>query len=116
MEQQVQGIQNVDKDPFTSNQQTVAHQPGKFILDFKNVYVQFTPDNKPVPVVNHRIILLDPYYTKDFLRVLKDNIEKYEKNFGEIKKPKELEIGEKEAKKLQEQSTTTTEKPPSYMG
>jgi len=115
-QQPVQGIQNVDKDPFTSNQQTIAHQPDKFILDFKNFYMQFAPDNKLFPVINHRVILLDPYQAKDFLKVLKGNIEKYEKKFGEIKKPAAFKIAEKEAKNLQEQATNATEKPPSYMG
>ena len=116
MEQkQIQAIQNVDKNPLMSNQQTVAHQPEKFVIDFKNVYPQFTPDNKQLLVINHKVILLDPFIAKEFLKILSDNIAKYEKKFGEIKKPDEIKKAEKEMKDLQKQTATGTEKP-SYMG
>jgi hypothetical protein len=113
--EQVQAVQNIDKDPLLSNQQTVAHQPDKFVIDFKGVYPQFTPDNKSTIVINHRVILLDPFTAKMFLKTLSDNINKYEDKFGEIKKPKEIEKAEKEMKNLQKLNTTGTERP-SYMG
>ena len=117
MEQkQVQGIQNIDKDPLMSNQQTVAHQPDKFVIDFKGVYPQFTPDNKATLVINHRIILLDPYLAKSFLKTLGDNIKKYEEKFGVIKKPKEIEKAEKEMQSMQKQIDSTGTERPSYMG
>ena len=115
MEQQIQGISNVDNNPFQSNVQTVSHQPDKFILDFKGVYPQFTPDHKVITVANHKIILLDPYNVKEFLRILKENISNYEKKFGKIKKPEVIEKAEKEIKKLQKDSITKTKKP-EYMG
>ena len=112
---QVQGIQNFDNSPFMSNQQTIAHEPDKFILDFKNIYPQFTLDNQPTVVINHKVILLDPYGVKEFFRALKENIDKYEKKFGEIKKPEQIMKAEKEIKNIQRQTTTGTETP-SYMG
>ncbi|MBW2975837.1 DUF3467 domain-containing protein [Candidatus Woesearchaeota archaeon] len=116
MEQkQVQAIQNIDNSPLMSNQQTVAHQPDKFIIDFKGVYPQYTPDNKQAIVVNHRVILLDPYVAKDFLDILKSNIERYEKKYGKIAKPANIKKAEKAIKKLQKQAATGTEAP-SYMG
>jgi hypothetical protein len=116
MEQkQVQAIQNIDNAPMLSNQQTVAHQPDKFILDFKGVYPQYTPDNKESIVISHKLVMLDPYSTKKFLNVLKDNIARYEKKFGEIKKPSHVKKAEKEFKKMQKKAATGTEAP-SYMG
>ena len=116
MEQkQIPAIQNIDNAPMLSNQQTVAHQPDKFILDFKGVYPQYTPDNKETIVISHKVILMDPYSAKNFMTVLKDNIARYEKKFGEIKKPAHVTKAEKELKKLQKQAATGTEAP-SYMG
>ena len=115
MEKEMQAIQNIDNTPMMSNQQTVAHQPDRFILDFKAAYPQYTPDNKPTLVISHRVILLDPYYAKDFLEVLKSNIEKYEKRFGTIKKPANVIKAEKEMKKLEKEEASGTEVP-SYMG
>ena len=116
MEQkQIPAIQNIDNMPMLSNQQTVAHQPDRFILDFKGVYPQFTPDNKDTVVISHKVVLLEPYSAKKFLDALKGNIERYEKKFGEIKKPAHVKKAEKELKKMQKQAATGTEVP-SYMG
>jgi hypothetical protein len=115
-QKQIQALQNIDKSPLMSNQQTVAHQPDKFIIDFKGVYPQFTPDNQTTIVINHKVIILDPYSAKNFLNTLGDNIKKYEQKFGEIKKPKQIEKAEKEMKDLQKQVETTSTERPSYMG
>ena len=115
MEQkQVQGINNPDKKPFPSNEQTVHNQPDKFVLDFKNIYPQFV-GNQPVMVVNHRVILLDVYNAKQFSRVLNENIAKYEKKYGEIKRPMQYKKAEKEIKNMQKDVATSTDVP-SYMG
>lgn len=115
MEKEMQALQNIDNAPMLSNQQTVAHQPDRFILDFKAAYPQYTPDNKPTLVISHKVILLDPFNAKDFLNVLKANIEKYEKKYGQIKKPAHILKAEKEMKSLEKQAATGTEVP-SYMG
>lgn len=114
-QQQVRGINNVDHSPFISNVQAVAHQPDKFILDFKGVFPQFTPDNQMLHVANHRIILLDPYHAKEFLKILKNNLDNYEKKFGKIKKPEQIKKAKKEAKKIKKNNITKTKRP-EYMG
>ncbi len=114
-EQQIQGINNPDKDIFASNEQIVHHGPNKILIDFKNVFPQFVSVKEPIMVINHRVILLDPYDAKNFLKALKDNLSKYEEKFGEIKKPKQLEQAEKEFAKTQKQAVTASELP-SYMG
>ncbi|MCH8329461.1 MAG: DUF3467 domain-containing protein [Nanoarchaeota archaeon] len=96
MEQkQIEGVNNIDKNPFISNEQTVHIQPDKMVLDFKNIYPEFVA-NQPIMVVNHRVILMDLYNAKEFLKILKENIEKYEKKLGEIKKPETFVKAEKE--------------------
>jgi len=115
MQNEIPAVQNIDNSPMMSNQQTVAHQPDKFVLDFKSIFPQYTPDNKQTVVINHKVILLDPYIAKDFLKVLKDNVEKYEKKYGIIKKPDQLKKAESMIKDMQKQAATGTEAP-SYMG
>lgn len=111
MEQEVKGINNIDHNPFLSNTQTVAHHPDKFILDFKNIHPQFGPDNKPLQVVNHRIIILDPFTAKEFLDILKENVEKYEEKFGKIEKPKSIAKAERESKKHKKARPESAERP-----
>lgn len=108
--QSIQTIQNPDNSPFTSNTVTIGHKPDKFILDFKSIYPQYTPDNQQFLVVSHRMVLLDPHVAKDFLAALKTNIETYEKNFGDVKVPKV-----KKGKMLAEGAVSTRDRP-SYMG
>ncbi|HLG23534.1 MAG TPA: DUF3467 domain-containing protein [Candidatus Nanoarchaeia archaeon] len=116
MEQkQIQAVNNPDKNVFASNEQVVHHLPDKILIDFKNVYPQFVAGTEPLLVINHRIILLDPHNAKDFLRVLKENIDKYEAKFGKIERPKEWAQAEKEFNKVQKQQSTISNVP-SYMG
>jgi len=77
-------IENIDRNIFTSNTQTVSHESDKFILDFKAVFSQFTSDHKAISVTNHRVILLDANIAKSFLETLRTNIADYEKEFGRI--------------------------------
>jgi len=42
---------------------------------------------------------MDPFLAKDMIKVLNDNIEKYEKKFGKIKRPSALEKTPKQVKK-----------------
>lgn len=115
MEDQPKIMENVDQSPFISNAQTVSHQPDKFVIDFKLVFQQYTPDNKPYHISNHKVILLDPFGAKEFLMVLQENVNNYEKTFGEIKKPESIEKAEKIAKANQEKQETTGTKA-DYLG
>ncbi|MEJ5165652.1 MAG: DUF3467 domain-containing protein [Thermoanaerobaculia bacterium] len=62
-----------------SNFLSVLHNPMEFILDFGRIV-----PGKPEVKVKSRIITT-PYHIKRFLETLKQNIENYEKNFGQIK-------------------------------
>lgn len=114
-------IQNFDRLPLTSNNQTVSHGPDKFIIDFKGVYPQFTSGSKPILVIDHKTVLLDPWIAKDFANMLLDNIKKYEASFGAIKRPEPVK---KIEKKLQSQARQSKKKQaeknsadmPTYLG
>lgn len=62
-----------------SNFVVISHSPAEFVLDFTRM-LPGTPKAK----VFARIIMTPPH-AKMLLKALNDNIEKYEKQYGEIK-------------------------------
>ena len=72
---------------FTDNA-TISHNPKNFIFDFTQITPRFDrvgAEMQQSLVVKHKTIVMDPVMAKSILEILKDNLEKYEKNFGEIK-------------------------------
>ncbi|MBD5225562.1 MAG: DUF3467 domain-containing protein [Bacteroidales bacterium] len=61
-----------------ANLAVISHSAGEFFLDFINV-----APNMPQARVQSRIIMT-PENAKNLLFALRDNIQKYEGNFGEI--------------------------------
>lgn len=61
-----------------SNLAIITHSPAEFIIDFTRV-VPGAPKAKV-----HSRIITTPQHAKMLLNALKDNIEKFEKRFGEI--------------------------------
>ena len=112
-EKQIQGIQNFDNNPFVSNQQNVTIQTDKILLDFKNIYSQFDPMNNEIIIINHKMIILDPYIAKSFADTINKSITEYEKQFGKITKPEAVIKAEKQAKIKTKTSGPTSH---SYMG
>ena len=97
MEQQ-QAINNIDQSPpYTSNEQTIYHYPDKFIIDFRYLHHQFV-GTEGLAVINHKVIILDPWVIKNLVKVMEDNIQKYESKFGEITKPTAISTAENEHK------------------
>lgn len=73
-----------------SNLAIVSHSPSEFIIDFTRIL----PGLKKAKVYSR--IILTPSHAKSLMYTLKDNIEKYEKQFGEIKiinKEEHKEVG-----------------------
>ncbi|MBI4723412.1 MAG: DUF3467 domain-containing protein [Candidatus Stahlbacteria bacterium] len=72
-----------------SNFVIVSHSPSEFVVDFTRIL----PGLKKAKVYSR--IVLAPAHAKLLMRTLKDNIEKYEARFGEIKveKIENKEIG-----------------------
>ncbi len=62
-----------------SNLAIITHSPAEFVIDFTRVL-----PGVPKAKVHARIITT-PQHAKLLLNALRDNIEKFEKNFGEIK-------------------------------
>lgn len=61
-----------------ANLAVIAHSPNEFFIDFINV-----APNMPQARVQTRVIMA-PENAKNLLFALRDNIQKYEKTFGEI--------------------------------
>ena len=61
-----------------ANMMGVAHTKEEFVLDFINIYPA-----QGTGVATSRVIV-SPGHIKRILNAVKDNIEKYEKNFGKI--------------------------------
>lgn len=68
-----------------SNLALISHSPAEFIMDFTRVL-----PGVPKTKVYARIIMT-PQHAKSFLNALKDNIGKFESQFGEIKVSKETQ-------------------------
>jgi len=62
-----------------SNLAIITHSPAEFVIDFTRVL-----PGVPKAKVHARIITT-PQHAKLLMNALKDNIDKYEKSFGEIK-------------------------------
>ncbi len=76
---------------FFSDSVAVSHTPMKFVVDFAQITPRFDSvggQRQQSLAIKHKTIILDPQVAKDFMNVLKENLGKYEKNFGSIKTPK----------------------------
>jgi len=62
-----------------SNLAIITHSPAEFVIDFTRVL-----PGVPKARVHARIIMT-PQHTKMLMNALRDNVEKFEKKFGEIK-------------------------------
>lgn len=62
-----------------SNLAIITHSPAEFVIDFTRVLPGI-----PKAKVHARIVMT-PQHTKMLLAALRDNIDKFEKKFGEIK-------------------------------
>ncbi|MFH1630630.1 MAG: DUF3467 domain-containing protein [Candidatus Aenigmatarchaeota archaeon] len=102
---------NIDHgETFFVNSISIINDPSKFFIDFR----QTTPrtdhlDGKEQVsiVIKHRTVGMDPVLAKDFLRILKENVEGYEKQFGEIKMPKPPKNVGKQKKNVSSKTTST---------
>lgn len=70
-----------------SNLAIISHSPAEFIFDFTRVF-----PGVPKAKVHSRIIMT-PQHAKMFLSALKENIERFEKQFGNININNQLNEG-----------------------
>ena len=71
-----------------SNLAIITHSPAEFVIDFTRVL-----PGVPKAKVHARIVMT-PQHTKMLMNALKDNIDKFEKKFGEIKLAGEIGGGQ----------------------
>ncbi|MBT7902995.1 DUF3467 domain-containing protein [Candidatus Woesearchaeota archaeon] len=123
MEQKNVKISVSEGTDFFCHEISINFNPMQFILDFKNITPRVDIRNKegPTLVLRHNVVMLDPFNAKQMLNVLQNAIEKYETEFGEIKKPKMIKKAEtkmkKKAKTAKSKKTNTTEpNSPNYFG
>ena len=62
-----------------SNFVVVTHSPAEFVMDFTRIL-----PGVPKAKIHSRIIMAPPH-VKSFMMALKDNVNKFEKKYGEIK-------------------------------
>ncbi len=84
-----------DGDQFFANEIGLNFTPTEIILDFKCISNIHDIENHRALLLRHNPVILTPYHAKSFLEVLTKAVNDYEKRFGEIKKPKEIDKAEK---------------------
>jgi len=113
-----------DGEPFFAHEMSVNFNPLQFILDFRNVTPRNDPrtkDGRPSIHLKHNIIMVDPWHMLQIRDLMARMVTAYEKEFGKIKKPKQLEAFEKKHKKAKDSAKTskkdeTKTEVPSYFG
>jgi hypothetical protein len=68
-----------------SNFVSIAHNYSEVLLDFGRTL----PGREDIPVVAR--IIMNPFQAKQLLRALNHNVQMYEKNFGPIANPPQIE-------------------------
>ena len=90
-----------DGDAVYAHELSINFNPLQFVFDFKSVTPRVDPRSRDRAsiVLKHNVILVDPYHAKKVHELLGDVLKKYEKEFGKIEKPKQLQVAEKKSKK-----------------
>ena len=82
---------------------TIAHGKGKFVFDLKQSVPRFNPSpeggEQAQIIIKHNVVVVDAELAKKFHELLGENIEKYEKEFGKLKLPKEEKVKLKKERK-----------------
>lgn len=88
---------------FFSDGLTIAHGKGKFVFDFKQSVPRFNPSSEggeqAQVILKHNVVVMDVELAKKLHELLGENIEKYEKEFGKVKLPKEEKVKAKKERK-----------------
>ncbi len=110
-------IDSVNGEEFLADEVSVSHSPVRFVIDFKAITPRMDIANHPPrTVIRHNVVLLDPYFAKELLQVLTDNLSKYEKKFGTVKRPEVLAKYEAEMTKQGVKAGKVNAKKEDYFG
>ena len=117
MEQKNLNVSINDGEAFFCHELSINFNPLQFVLDFKSVTPRVDVRTKQGPVISikHNVVMLDPYHTKQMLALLQRVVDDYEKEFGNIVKPKAVEKMEKKMKTEVNEDKKTIPAP-SYFG
>lgn len=102
----------VEGEPFFAHEATVNYTPVQFTLDFKCITPRTDMRSKrPSLQMKHNVVMLDPWHVKSLIKVLQSVVKNYEKEYGRIRKPKQVEKAE--MRRGEQTSVTDT---PAYFG
>ena len=90
-----------DGDSFYANEISITFGPAQFSFDYKNISPRVdmrAQDGTKTFALKHNVIIVDPYQIKNFISILNDALNRYEKEFGAIEVPKQLKNAEKRFK------------------
>ena len=77
-----------DGKAFFAHETSINFNPHQFTLDFKQMTPRLDPRSQEAVTMHmeHNVIMLDPFHAKNLAKFLMQTIEKYETEFGEIRK------------------------------
>lgn len=103
-----------DGDAFFSNEISINFNPTQFFLDFKSITPRIDARNQNgmTFALKHNTIIIEPYAAKQMADMLKEVLQKFEKEFGKIEKPKSIAKLEKKSKGEKTKGTVS----PGYFG
>jgi len=104
-----------DGDDFFAHEVSINFNPTQFVLDFKCITPRSDPRNQQGPniTLKHNTVMLDAYHAKKFIELFQGVLKRYEDEFGEIEKPKAVELAEKNRPKKAKEDKTNI---PNYFG
>ena len=82
-----------DGQEFYAHEVSVNFNPMQFFLDFKSLTprIDVRSNESHVISLKHNLIMIEPYHAKQFAKLLTQVIKRYEKEFGKIEMPKQLQ-------------------------
>lgn len=102
MEQQKQLNMGINHgDAFFCDSMTIADNPTKFVLDFKQNTPRFDPVNleqneqRVSMILKHNVVVIDAELAKVLYSMIGDRIKRHEEMFGKIKEVKKQKIKDK---------------------
>lgn len=103
-------------EPFFAHEVTINFTPLQVTLDFKCITPRSDPrSKKPTFQLKHNVVMMDPWHAKSLIGVLSNVVERYEKEFGKITKPKAIAKAEKKQKEAMAKTGVVAEVP-TYLG
>lgn len=103
---------------FFAHELSINFNPTQFIFDFKCITPRVDPRSREGAVISisHNTIMVDPYHATRIVDFLSKRIKDYEKEFGRIHKPPQVEAAEKKRKDTKTEFKEEPANVPDYFG